>query len=64
MHGYSYDLGNYYDAVEKVGSMLLDEEMRVRFGRRGRESILNSHAPVVALSVLAYVLHEVREGSS
>jgi glycosyltransferase involved in cell wall biosynthesis len=60
VHGYSYDLGNYYDAVGKVSSMLLDDEMRTAFGRRGRESILASHAPVVALGAFAEVLREVR----
>jgi glycosyltransferase involved in cell wall biosynthesis len=60
VHGYSYDLGNYYDAVEKISSMLLEDEMRVAFGRRGRESILESLAPVVALGVYAEVLREVK----
>jgi glycosyltransferase involved in cell wall biosynthesis len=59
LHGFSYDLGNYYDAVEKMMSLLADDGMRRRFGLKAREDILESHAPVVALGAYAGVVREV-----
>jgi glycosyltransferase involved in cell wall biosynthesis len=59
VHGFSYDLGNYYDAVEKMMSLLADDGMRRRFGLKAREDILESHAPVVALGAYAGVVREV-----
>lgn len=59
VHGFSYDVGNYHDAVEKLKVLLEDDDMRTSYGLAGRESILESHSPGVALRAFAEVLRAI-----
>lgn len=62
VNGMSYQLGDLIEAVAKVSDLLDDEDLRYSFGINGRETILEKHAPHVALEAFAEVMKRIVGG--
>ncbi|NIM93490.1 MAG: glycosyltransferase [Anaerolineales bacterium] len=58
-HGFAYEVGASKLGADRVETLIEDHDLRAKFGADGRESILKTHSPEVALEVLVKELRRV-----